>query len=183
MYLALLVLGQREAPVVLAGLELGGTLEVGVVLDELLDAHEDLLYRDAGLPVFFFVEDAQTHGAGRVHVRVRQDWLELACVRRAYTWAAAAGSPEGSPCRACRRRPPRRSGSEAPTSLGPGISQYHLSMLTLPFSSVIGFATKPWVSRRYEGVVFAPVLLSSGYLALHVESGEHDFVGFFLLFH
>ena len=44
-----------------AGLILGWALDIGLVLHELLDAHQDLFDGDAALPVLFFVQDAQTH--------------------------------------------------------------------------------------------------------------------------
>lgn len=43
-----------------------------------MNAEEDLLDGDGGLPGFLFVEDRQTDGAGRVDVRVKKRWGEFA---------------------------------------------------------------------------------------------------------
>jgi hypothetical protein len=43
-----------------------------------LDAEQDLLDGDGGLPSFLFVENRQTDGAGRVNVRVEKRWGEFA---------------------------------------------------------------------------------------------------------
>lgn len=60
------------------GLSLSRRLRVRVV-EEVLDAEENLLHRDGGLPRLFFVEDRQAHGARGVDVRVEQRGNELAC--------------------------------------------------------------------------------------------------------
>ena len=57
---------------------LGWTVGVRIV-QQILDAHEDLLDCDGGLPRFLLVQDAQADGARRVHVGVEEWWRELAC--------------------------------------------------------------------------------------------------------
>lgn len=61
-------------------LGLGGGLRVGVV-EEVLDAEEDLLDRDGRLPRLFLVQDREAHRAGRVDVGVEERRHELACKR------------------------------------------------------------------------------------------------------
>ena len=43
-----------------------------------MNAEEDLLDGDGGLPGFLFVKDRQTDGAGRVDVWVEKRWGEFA---------------------------------------------------------------------------------------------------------
>ena len=57
-------------------LRLGGVLDVGVV-EEVLDAEEDLLDGDGGPPVLLLVQDAETHCARWVDIGVEQWWHEL----------------------------------------------------------------------------------------------------------
>lgn len=55
---------------------MGGALKVGLVLDQFLDAQQDLLDGDEGLPVLLLVEDGQAHCAGGVDIGMGQDRLE-----------------------------------------------------------------------------------------------------------
>ena len=61
-------------------LRLGGRLRVRVV-EEVLDAEQDLLDRDGGLPALVLVQYAEADGAGGVDVRVEERRDELACTR------------------------------------------------------------------------------------------------------
>lgn len=58
-------------------LRLCGRLRVHFV-EQHLNAEEDLFDGDGGLPGFFFVENRQADGAGRVDVRVEERWGEFA---------------------------------------------------------------------------------------------------------
>ena len=58
-------------------LSLCGRLRVHFV-EQHLNAEEDLLDGDGGLPSFLFVEDRQADGARRVDVRVEERWGEFA---------------------------------------------------------------------------------------------------------
>jgi len=60
------------------GVGLGGGFGVRVV-EESLDAQEDLLDRDGGLPAFVFVEDGEADRSGGVDVWVEERWDEFAC--------------------------------------------------------------------------------------------------------
>ena len=71
-------LKSSSIPVEVAGLVLGGALDVGLVFDELLDAQEDLLDGYAALPVLLLVKDAQADCTRGVDVGVGEDGLELA---------------------------------------------------------------------------------------------------------
>lgn len=59
------------------GLCLCGTLRVDLIQQE-LNSQQNLLDGDGGLPSLFFVEDAETDGAGRVDVGVEERWREFA---------------------------------------------------------------------------------------------------------
>lgn len=59
---------------------LGGRVRVGVV-EQILDAQQDLLDSDGGPPGLLLVQDRQANGAARVDVGVKQRRLELACER------------------------------------------------------------------------------------------------------
>ena len=58
------------------GLGLGRVLDVGVV-QEILDAEEDLLDRDGRPPILLLVQEGQADRARGVDVRVEQWWHEL----------------------------------------------------------------------------------------------------------
>lgn len=53
-----------------------GRFDIGLVVEQFLDAQQDLLDRDVRLPVFLFVEDREANCSGRVDVGMRKDWLE-----------------------------------------------------------------------------------------------------------
>ena len=53
-----------------------GAFDVGLVLQQFLDAQKDGLDRDVGLPVFLVVEDGEADCARGVDVGVGQDRLE-----------------------------------------------------------------------------------------------------------
>jgi hypothetical protein len=84
-----------DAPLVLylvsleevVGLGLRGRLGVGVV-QQVLDAEQDLLDGNGGLPGLIFVEDGQADGAGRVDVGVEQGRNEFAYIVLASVTAA-----------------------------------------------------------------------------------------------
>lgn len=52
-------------------------LDIGIV-EQLLDAHQDLLDRDGGAPVLLIIEEGEAHRAGGVDVGVKQRGLKLA---------------------------------------------------------------------------------------------------------
>lgn len=88
-----------------------GTLDVGFVPNQLLDATQNLFDGDAALPVLLLVQNAQTHRPGGVDVRVRQHRLELASKLDWFPYILAVlwGSHWGSPSSACMTPTPRRS--------------------------------------------------------------------------
>jgi hypothetical protein len=49
------------------------------VIEEVLDTEQNLLDGNGRPPGFFFVQNRQTDGAGRVHVRVEERRDEFAC--------------------------------------------------------------------------------------------------------
>ena len=57
---------------------LGWALDIGLILDELLNSKKDLFDGDARFPVLFLVEDAETHVSRRVDVRVGQQRVKFA---------------------------------------------------------------------------------------------------------
>ena len=58
------------------GFLLCGTLNVGLIVDQFLDAQQDLFHCYVGLPVFFIVEDGEADCSGGVDVGVWEDWFE-----------------------------------------------------------------------------------------------------------
>lgn len=52
------------------------------VVQELLDADQDLLDRDGGSPGLFFVEDGQANGARRIDVGMKEGRVEFAWLRQ-----------------------------------------------------------------------------------------------------
>ena len=58
-----------------------GRLDIGLVVEQLLDAEQDLLDGDVRLPVLLFVEDREADRSGGIDVGMRQDWLEDALGR------------------------------------------------------------------------------------------------------
>lgn len=58
-----------------------GRFDIGLVVEQLLDAEKDLLHGDVRLPVFLFVEDGEADRSGRIDVGMRQDWFEDALRR------------------------------------------------------------------------------------------------------
>lgn len=75
--LDLLVVGSAVLAEEVVGLGLGRRLGVRLV-EQRLDAEEDLLDGDGGLPAFLFVEDRQADSSGRVDVGVEERRDELA---------------------------------------------------------------------------------------------------------
>jgi len=75
--LDLLVVGSAVLAEQVVGLGLGRRLRVGLI-EQRLNAEEDLLDGDGGLPAFLFVEDGQADGSGRVDVGVEERRDELA---------------------------------------------------------------------------------------------------------
>ena len=75
--LDLLVVGGTVLAEQVVGLGLGRRLRVGLV-EQRLNAEEDLLDGDGGLPAFFFIENGQADGSGRVDVGVEERRDELA---------------------------------------------------------------------------------------------------------
>jgi len=59
------------------GLCLRGVLDVGVV-EQLLDAHQDLLDGDSGAPVLLVIKQGEADGPGGVNVGVEERRLKLA---------------------------------------------------------------------------------------------------------
>jgi len=51
------------------------------LVEQGLDAEQDLFDVDGGLPAFFFVEDGEADGARGVDVWVEEGWDEFACER------------------------------------------------------------------------------------------------------
>lgn len=49
------------------------------LVEQRLNTEEDLLDGDGGLPAFFFIEDGEADGAGRVDVGVEERGHEFAC--------------------------------------------------------------------------------------------------------
>lgn len=70
----------QDLPVDSVSLRLGRVLDVGLV-QQVLDAEQDLLDGDGRAPVLLLVQQRQTDRPGRVHVRVEQRRLELALGR------------------------------------------------------------------------------------------------------
>ena len=60
---------------------LSGTIDVGIVLEQFLDACQDRFDSQVWLPVLLLVQDAEAHCSRGVDVGVRQDWLEDALGR------------------------------------------------------------------------------------------------------
>lgn len=61
-------------PVVLVesqGLLLGWALDVGLVLQQLLDPQQNLLHCDVRLPVFLFIQNGEADSSRRVNIRMR----------------------------------------------------------------------------------------------------------------
>lgn len=75
--LDLLVVGSAVLAEQIVGLGLSRRLGIGLV-QQRLNAEEDLLDGNGGLPAFLFVEDGQANGSGRVDVGVEERRNELA---------------------------------------------------------------------------------------------------------
>jgi hypothetical protein len=129
-------------------------------VEERLDTEEDLLDGDSGSPAFFFVEDRQADGAGRVYVWVEQRgykfaWEVAICQLWCYlnTKGQAIGSVHfggfvgysSGNVTSSLKRPP----SHIVFSL-PGTPHSHFLRSIMPFAPRMGFAKKPkgW-SRRH----------------------------------
>lgn len=56
---------------------LGRGFGVGIV-KQILNAQKNLLYGNRGFPGFFFVQDRETHGTGRIDVGMKKRRCELA---------------------------------------------------------------------------------------------------------
>ena len=48
------------------------------VVQEVLNAEQNLLYRNGRLPAFLFVQNAKTDSTGRIDVRMEEGWCEFA---------------------------------------------------------------------------------------------------------
>ena len=75
-FLDIFLVGGSVGLVEREGVLLGGAFDVGLILQQLLDAQEDGLDRDVGLPVLLVVEDREADRARGVDVGMGQDWLE-----------------------------------------------------------------------------------------------------------
>lgn len=64
----------------LVRISLGGRVDIGLV-EQLLDAEQDLLDGNRRLPALLFIEDGQAHGAGWVDIWVEERRRELALRR------------------------------------------------------------------------------------------------------
>lgn len=65
------------------------------LVEQVLDADQDLLDRDRRPPAFVFVEDRQAHRAGRVYVGVEEWWDEFACARGRALWLVSRCDEKG----------------------------------------------------------------------------------------
>ena len=55
---------------------LRGRIDVGLVVEQFLDAQQDLLHCDVRLPVFLLVENREADCSGGIDVGMREDGLE-----------------------------------------------------------------------------------------------------------
>lgn len=68
---------QWYSPVNCVCFRLGGIFDVRLV-QQILDAEQNLFDRDRRTPILLLVQQRQTHGARWVHVRMEQWWLKFA---------------------------------------------------------------------------------------------------------
>ena len=116
---------------------LSRTLDVGLILQQFLNPQQNLLHRNVRLPILLLIQNRQAHCSRRIDVGVWQNWLEYTfgrSIQREYyltgkSWQKSMLSTQLPPSQGL--------------SLGPGISQCHLSMLVVPSAFSMGLATKP----------------------------------------
>lgn len=144
-----------HSPVDCVGLGLGRILDVGLV-EQVLDAEQDLFDCDRGAPVLLLVQQRQADGAGGIHVGMEQWRLELAFGRacgvvvfedhpqfiQAALPRCLKGGKRELDHRSGRGRPP--SNNYVRTPFLPGIAHSHVIRFSVPSGFLKGRATKPW---------------------------------------